>query len=77
VDNDTYEACKISPSVGFDKLDPIKVKGKQNPIPVYIPKKKKTGDFWGGSKSFSTLFGRDNEIKFVQKYVKKYQSYLE
>lgn len=73
MDQDTYEACKSSVTVSFEKLDPIKVKGKVNPIPVYIPKKKKKADLAITSKSSSTLFGRENEIKLVQKYVKKHQ----
>jgi class 3 adenylate cyclase len=38
-DYDTYEVASSFQTVSFEQLDPIKVKGKTHPIPIFVPSK--------------------------------------
>eukprot|EP01117_Protostelium_nocturnum_P011277 TRINITY_DN4096_c0_g2_i3.p1 TRINITY_DN4096_c0_g2~~TRINITY_DN4096_c0_g2_i3.p1 ORF type:complete len:1374 (-),score=492.46 TRINITY_DN4096_c0_g2_i3:24-4145(-) len=40
-DQDTFEACRTSKKLAFKRLDDIRVKGKVNPIAVYVPSRRK------------------------------------
>jgi hypothetical protein len=75
-DHDTYEAAKNWGTVAFEKQTPIKVKGKTNPITIYIPTRKKRNDQVVGTKSFAqtTIIGRDAELKI---FVKTFRKLLE
>lgn len=66
-DHDTFESASIFGTLTFEPQDPIRVKGKANPIVVYIPSKNKQKE-----KTFAknAMVGRDDELKLMEKSFK-------
>lgn len=68
-DQSTREAARNAPSLQFDTLDPIRVKGKAHPIPVYIPHKKANKEQKPEQVFEKPLVGRATELKQLRSYV--------
>ena len=69
-DQPTYESSNNE--ISFKKLDPIMVKGKKNPIPIYLPliKDKKRKSRYRRHKC-DILIGRDSEKRFIRDFLFK------
>eukprot|EP01117_Protostelium_nocturnum_P014485 TRINITY_DN5511_c0_g2_i2.p1 TRINITY_DN5511_c0_g2~~TRINITY_DN5511_c0_g2_i2.p1 ORF type:complete len:1733 (+),score=655.57 TRINITY_DN5511_c0_g2_i2:165-5363(+) len=67
-DSDTFEACKAADELKFERLPEIRVKGKTNPIAVFVPSLDTNIRINGTTKSYGSshiLVGRDEEIKLI------------
>eukprot|EP01119_Soliformovum_irregulare_P003319 TRINITY_DN1370_c0_g1_i1.p1 TRINITY_DN1370_c0_g1~~TRINITY_DN1370_c0_g1_i1.p1 ORF type:complete len:1601 (+),score=583.09 TRINITY_DN1370_c0_g1_i1:488-4804(+) len=76
VDSPTYNSAKGSPELDFEKQDPIRVKGKTNPIDVFIPYKRKTAKA-AVANSNAILVGRKEEISTLEERLKRLQTKME
>jgi hypothetical protein len=77
-DQDTYEAAKTSKGLSFQGLSPIKVKGKVNPINIFIPSKNKQKTTTvqeqvskKGLKTMTPIVGREGELRMLKNTIQK------
>ncbi|PRP80584.1 guanylyl cyclase [Planoprotostelium fungivorum] len=70
-DSDTEEACKTADDLKFHRIPDIKVKGKANPIPIFVPMAQSKASSRALSKTkggaTNNIIGRDREIKEIQR----------
>jgi hypothetical protein len=71
-DIDTYTAAKHASTLEFQKQDDIRVKGKSNPIQIFIPVKIKKAVV--ERKNFTkSIIGRESELKVLQEHVNAFK----
>jgi class 3 adenylate cyclase len=69
-DHDTFEAASSFGTLIFEPQEPIRVKGKANPIVVYVPSKNKQKMDNGKSFANNAMIGREDEMKIMHKSFK-------